>query len=121
MASFYNKEIKTRARISTYPSGGFCKDTYDTTVSQYWEAKNEKTRIEKEIDEKSNENAGTVEAFLQLGRNLNDAAGKYERCKDVLFSFKKFNSECPEMTYYPNGTTNDKGEELPKNYEDYAE
>ena len=104
MASFYEKEIVPRARINTKPEGGFTKETYDRTVSQYWQAKKDKL---------------ACEAF-NLKKEFNNAAAKYETCKDVLYSFFKFNKECPSVTYYPNSTTNQNGEELPKEYMDFA-
>ena len=105
MASFYEKEIVPRARVNINPEGGFTKDTYDKTVSQYWEAKNDKM----------------ISEAMGLSKEYNDAAAKYERCKDVLYSFFKVNSKCPALTFYPNSATNDKGEQLPRNYMDFAE
>ena len=105
MASFYEKEIVPRARVNIKPEGGFTKDTYDKAVSQYWEARMDKL---------------ACEAF-NLRRQHNDAAAKYERCKDVMYSFFKVFNKCPAEMYYPSSSTNDRGEELPKNYMDFAE
>ena len=122
MTSFYNREILPRARNMTRPAGGFTKETYDVTVAEYWQAKKEKTETESKIDRRSNDECGNLQDLLNLGKKLNDAAGKYERCKDILFTFYRVNSDtCPAMIYYPNSSTNDKGEELPRNYMDFAE
>ena len=122
MTSFYNREILPRARVMTRPAGGFTKETFDRTVSEYWQAKKEKNEVDGKIDEMSNDEAGNLETFLDLGRKLNDAAGKYERCKDILYTFYKVNSDtCAATKYYPNSTTNDNGEQLPREYMDFAE
>ena len=105
MASFYEKDIVPRARINIKPEGGFTKETYDRTVTQYWQAKNDKCAFY---------------AFV-MKKEFNDAAAKYEHCKDILYSFFKVNKECPSITYYPNSSINENGEELPKNYMDFAE
>ena len=104
MASFYEKDIVPRARANVRPEGGFTKETYDKTVTEYWRAYNDKWACYAVVDRKG----------------FNDAAAKYERCKDVLHNFYKVNKECPSATYYPNSSTNDNGEELPKNYSDFS-